>query len=107
MKTSKRKRRTFETQQKATAVLSIWTERRTATEVCRDMGVSWALVNQWQNQAMEGMIAGLEPKKKQHEVELNARLTKLIEKSIINRNGTLAGLQQRLAAIQKGKPKKA
>lgn len=106
MKTSKRVRRTFEAQQKATAVLSIWTERRTATEVCRDMGVSWALLNQWQNQAMEGMISGLEPKKNQRDVALNARLRKLIEKSISNRSGKLAGLEERLAAIQRGKNKK-
>lgn len=107
MKTSKRKRRTFDPQQKATAVLSIWTERRTATEVCRDMDVSWALVNQWQNQAMEGMISGLEPKKNQRDVALNARLSKLMEKSISNRTGKLAKLEERLATIQRGKSKKA
>ena len=105
MKTSKRKRRTFDPQQKVTAVLSIWTKRRTAAEMCRDMGVSWALLNQWQNQALEGMISGLEPKKNQREVALNARLGKLIERSISNRSNKLAGLELRLAAIQRGKNK--
>ena len=106
MKTAKVNRRSFEVQQKITAVLSVWTERRTTAQLCREMSISSNLLNQWQNQAMEGMISGLEPKKNQRDVALNARLRKLIEKSISNRSGKLAGLEERLAAIQRGKNKK-
>ena len=103
MKAARKTRRTFDPQQKITAVLSIWTERRTTSEVCREMDVSYSLLDRWQNQAMEGMLTALEPKKKQRDVALNARLTKLIEKNITSRSGKLAKLEERLETIQRGR----
>lgn len=48
-------------QQKAQAVLEVWTERRTPAEICRTLGIRWAILNQWQKRAMEGMLQALEP----------------------------------------------
>ena len=52
MKTAKRSRRVFDPQQKITAVLSIWSERRTTAQVCQEMEISPALLGQWQNLAI-------------------------------------------------------
>ena len=49
MKTTQRPRRIFEPQQKITAVLSIWTERRTSAQVCQELSISPTLLGQWQN----------------------------------------------------------
>jgi transposase-like protein len=64
MKTSQRTRRVFEPQQKITAVLSIWSERRTSAQVCQEMDISPTLLGQWQNLAIEGMLKALDPTKK-------------------------------------------
>lgn len=98
MKKAKRNRRSFAPQQKITAVLSVWTERRTTAEMCRELSVSPALLNQWQNQAMEGMLTALSPKRCEQQPVLNARLTRLIEKSLPD---PTAKLQKRLKAIEK------
>jgi transposase-like protein len=98
MKTARRSRRSFEAHQKITAVLSIWTERRTISQVCRDMSVSHALLDRWQNQAMEGMLAALSAKKPEKPAALNARLTRLIEKKLPD---PTVKLEKRLKAIQK------
>src|SRR4030042_1009769 len=52
----------YTAQQKCRAVLSVWTERRKPGEVCREMGVGWSLLNQWQDRAMEGMLLALQPR---------------------------------------------
>ena len=61
------------------------------------MSVSWTLVDRWQNQAMEAMIAALSPKKKEEPKQLNPRLQQLIDK---NTQGTLVKLERRLKQIQ-------
>jgi transposase-like protein len=52
----------YSAQEKAQAVLSVWTERASASEVCRQLRVSWITVQQWQERAMEGMLQALEPR---------------------------------------------
>jgi len=47
---------------KCRAVLAVWTERRPAAAVCRELGVSAALFSQWQDRALAGMLAALEPR---------------------------------------------
>jgi len=100
MKTARRTRRRFEPQQKITAVLSVWTERRTITQTCQELSISPALLNQWQNQAMEGMLTALSPKKDDQPAVLPQRLEKLIERSLPD---PTAKLQKRLKAIEKSK----
>jgi len=100
MKTAKRPRRIFDPQQKITAVLSIWSERRTSAQVCQEMEISPALLGQWQNLAIEGMLKALDPKTKDPLPPLNHRLTRLIEKKLAAPSGKL---EKRLRSIQKSK----
>lgn len=100
MKTTKRSRRIFDPQQKITAVLSIWTERRTTAQVCQEMEISPTLLGQWQNLAIEGMLKALDPSKKDPLPPLNHRLTRLIEKKLAGPNRKLT---QRLKAVQNQK----
>jgi transposase-like protein len=100
MKTTKGPRRIFEPQQKITAVLSIWTERRTTAQMCQEMDISQALLGQWQNLAIEGMLKALDPKKKDPLPPLNHRLSRLIEKKL---SGPGMKLEKRLKTIQQAK----
>ena len=92
------KRRSFSPQEKITAVLSVWTERRTTTQMCRELSISSSLLSQWQNQAMEGMLTALSPKKPDRQAPLNPRLARLIQKNLAD---PTAKLERRLAAVQK------
>jgi len=86
-------------QQKCRAVLSVWTERRKPGEVCRELGVAWNLLNQWQDRAMEGMLMALQPRVPvEKEVALTPRLTVLLERK--SKGGTIKGLERRLAKLQ-------
>jgi transposase-like protein len=100
MKAPKQHRRIFDPQQKITAVLSIWTERRTSAQICQELDISPNLLGQWQNLAIEGMLKSLDPTKKDPVPPLNQRLSRLIEKKL---NGSEQKLEARLKAIQKTK----
>ena len=100
MKTRKQPRRIFDPQQKITAVLSVWTQRRTTAQICQEMDISPALLGQWQNLAIEGMLKALDPKKKDPVPPLNHRLSRLIEKKLAGPGGKL---EKRLKTIQKAK----
>ena len=45
------------------AVLAVWTERRKASALCRELGVSAASFSQWQDRALCGMLEALEPRR--------------------------------------------
>jgi len=96
----KRPRRIFVPQQKITAVLSIWTERRTTAQICQELSISPTLLGQWQNLAIEGMLKALDPTKRDPLPPLNHRLTRLIEKKLVGPNRKL---EKRLKAVQKTK----
>ena len=98
MNTAKQARRIFDRQQKITAVLSIWTERRTTAQLCQEMDISPSLLGQWQNLAIEGMLKALDPKKKDPVAPLNRRLSRLIEKKM---SGPEGSLEKRLKSLQK------
>jgi transposase-like protein len=100
MNTIRTPRRSFEPQQKITAVLSIWSERRTTAQLCQEMDISPALLGQWQNLAIEGMLRALDPKQKDPLPPINHRLARLIEKKL---GGATGKLEKRLRAIQKTK----
>ena len=95
-----KQRRSFDPHQKITAVLSVWTERRTATQMCRELSISSNLLNQWQNQAMEAMVTALSPKRPKRPEALSPRLNRLLEKSLPD---PTAKLQKRLRAIEQAK----
>jgi len=96
-----RVRRTFTVQEKLKAVLSVWTERRTGTEICREMNLHWGLLDRWQNQAMEGMLSALEQKKAERSPALNGRLARLLEKKLSSRKDGLVKLEERLETVQR------
>jgi len=87
-------------EERCRAVLSVWTERRKPGEVCRELGVTWNLLNQWQDQAMEGMLLALQPRVSVEKVvALNPRLAVLLERK--SKGGEMKGLERRLARLQR------
>ena len=86
-------------EQKCRAVLSVWTERRKPGEVCRELGVAWTLLSQWQARAMEGMLLALQPRVPVEKgVALNPRLAVLLERK--SKGEAIKGLERRLARLQ-------
>ena len=75
-------RRRFTASEKAHAVLALWTERSSGSEVCKELGTTWNMLNLWQEQAMEGMVQALEPKRSAPcgNTPLNPRLQGLLER---------------------------
>jgi transposase-like protein len=85
-------------EEKCRAVLSVWTERGKPGEVCRELGVSWGILRQWQDRAMEGMLLALQPRVPvERGVALSPRLAVLLKKS---QAGILKGLDKRLKKLQ-------
>ncbi len=90
-------------EEKCQAVLTLWTERRKPGEVCREMGVAWNVLQQWQDRAMEGMLLALQPRVAVEKgVALSPRLAVLLEKK--SRAGLLRGIDKRLKRLQKSIP---
>jgi len=88
-------------EERCRAVLSVWTERRKPGEICRELGVTWNLLNQWQDQAMEGMLLALQPRVSvEKAVALNPRLAVLLERK--SKGGVMKGLERRLVRLQGG-----
>jgi transposase-like protein len=86
-------------EQKCRAVLSVWTERRKPGEICRELGVAWSLLNQWQERAMEGMLLALQPRVPVDKgVALSPRLAVLLERN--SKGGVMKGLERRLTKLQ-------
>ena len=81
---AKRAVRHFSAADKSRAVLTLWTERRSLTELCQEMGVSWNVLNQWQEAAMAGLLQALEPKRKVPcgQTPLATRLQGLLERNL-------------------------
>ena len=85
---------------KCQAVLTLWTERRKPGGICRELGVAWNVLQQWQDRAMEGMLLALQPRVPVEKgVALSPRLAVLLEKK--SRAGLLRGIDQRLKRLQK------
>lgn len=84
-KTKKKSRshRRFSGMEKTQAVLSVWSERRKPSHVCKDLAITWQQLNTWQNKALEAMIEALEPPAPADENQppaLSDRLSKLLHK---------------------------
>ena len=88
-KTAERKaeRRRFTAAEKCRAVLALWTERSSAAELCKELGTTWNMLNLWQEQAMEGMVQSLEPRRAAPcgNTPLNPRLQGLLERKAARR----------------------
>jgi transposase-like protein len=89
-------------EEKCRAVLLVWTERRKPGEVCRELGVDWGVLQQWQDRAMEGMLLALQPRLPvERGVALSPRLAVLLKRS---QGGVMKRLDKRLKRLQ-GDPK--
>ena len=89
----------YSAQQKAQAVLQVWTERCKRSEICRELKINWTTFEQWQQRAMEGMLQALEPRTNLASgAALSPRLLSLLQK----RQSTAKAekLSQRLEQIQ-------
>ena len=96
-------RRQFTGMEKAKAVLSIWAERRKPAEICKEMDIRWAHLNNWQNRALAGMLEALEANKETEKVPaLGERLRKLLDRQMDAKEHHHSRLQQRLVKIQQG-----
>ena len=85
-------------EEKCRAVLLVWTERRKPGEVCRELGVAWGILKQWQDRAMEGMLLALQPRVQvERGVALSPRLVVLLKKS---QAGVMKRLDKRLKKLQ-------
>jgi transposase-like protein len=102
-----RRRRTpagvnFSAEEKAQAVLAVWTEKARSSEVCRQMSVNWITFNHWQQRAMEGMLQALESRVNLAKGEaLSPRLQSLLNKR--QRAMTTTQMSARLEKIQQGR----
>jgi hypothetical protein len=104
MKKAKKQYRTFSAMEKVKAVLSVWAERRKPSEACKELGIKWAHLNHWQNQALAGMLKGLEgrsAKDKKSIPALGSRLQTLLEKNMSHSEKAQEKLDRRLNVIQK------
>ena len=90
---------TYSAQEKAEAVLAVWTERCKAAEVCRQMQINQMTFQHWQQRAMEGMLQALESRVNLANGEaLNPRLRTLLQKQ--HRAKSAAKMSARLEQIQ-------
>lgn len=99
---AKKPRRVHSARVKCEAVLAIWAQTRKPMEVCRELGIKWASLNQWQNCAMAAMLAALEPragKDPEQPRALGPKLEKLLERTE-RRTKRMNRLEKRLETIQ-------
>jgi transposase-like protein len=88
-------------EEKCRAVLSVRTKRRKRGEVCRELGVTWNLLSQRQDQAMKGMLLALQPRvSEDNGVTLNPRLAVLLERR--SKGGEMKGVERRSPRILGG-----
>ena len=89
--------------EKCRAVLSIWTERRKPSAICREMQVPWMVLAQWQKRAMEGMLQALEPRVSLDKgPALSPRLQSMLEKKRLSLL-TSSRLEKTLAKAQEAR----
>lgn len=88
------------------AVLSVWSESRRPTQVCRDLGINWAVLSGWQNRALEGMLRALAPKPDRAEkpLALNPGLEQRLARKMAMTTAKAGRLQQRLKAVETASP---
>jgi transposase-like protein len=98
----KKEPKVYNAHQRAQAVLTVWTERRRPAEVCRQLGINSTLLAQWQERAMAGMVAALQPQcrsEQQLGPALTTKLERLLARQALVAEGKLAKLEKRLAKL--------
>lgn len=84
---ARKPRKSYNARVKVQTVLLLWNGQRKASEICREMAISWGVLSQWQERAMEGMLAYLEPKcREEHRnTSLTGRLKELLDRKATER----------------------
>ncbi|MDY7029857.1 MAG: hypothetical protein SVR04_16315, partial [Spirochaetota bacterium] len=89
------------------AVLSVWSECRTPSQICQSLDIKWAVLQNWEQRALKGMMKALQPRKKQAPGPmLSDRLMKLLKKKEEKEGVLEHRLEKRLAKIQESKSEK-
>ena len=81
----RRQQRMYSAKEKSQAVLALWSGRRSASAVMKEMGVPWGMLNGWEKRAINGMLTALDPTWKQPEegqLKLPGRLERLMEQTL-------------------------
>ena len=98
---SRRKRTpapSYSAEEKAQAVLAVWTDRARPAEICRQLGITWISFSQWQERAMEGMLQALQGRVNLANGQaLSPRLQALLQK---RQPGASQRLRHRLENLQ-------
>lgn len=104
--TGRRDRKVYSAQEKCQAVLSMWTQNRKPGSITKELGISWTLLNHWQQVAMQGMLTALSPRLESEEKSsiLPPKLQKLLETQLLKKQ---TKLEKRLQKLQEAvKPQK-
>jgi transposase-like protein len=51
----------FSAQEKAQAVLALWSGRRSTSALTKELQVPWGVLNFWEQRALSGMLTALDP----------------------------------------------
>ncbi len=84
------------------AVLGLWLEKRTVEQVCRELGVTRKVLQQWQERAMEGMLRALQPREGQEDERgpaISPKVKRLLDRKAMEQEGRLPRLTKRLASV--------
>lgn len=81
----RRQLRAFSAKEKSQAVLALWSGRRNASALMKELGIPWGVLNFWEKRALTGMLTALDPTWKQPEegqFSLPPRLERLMEQTM-------------------------
>jgi transposase-like protein len=103
---TRKPRRSYNARVKAQTVLLLWNGHRKASEICREMAISWGLLSQWQERAMEGMLAYLEPKCREgsRNPSLTGRLKELLDRKATERGSLSSPSRAKEKPLDQEKP---
>ena len=94
----------YSAQQRAQAVLSIWTERRRPAEVCQELAIRPAVLYSWEERALAAMLKALEPQTRlEPRPALSPKLERLLARQALQQKGRMAKLEKRLTKLQEPK----
>jgi len=81
----KRRAKMHSAKEKSQAVLSLWSGRRNASSLMKELGVAWGVLNSWEKRALTGMLTALDPTWKQPEegpLGLPSRVERLMAQTL-------------------------
>ncbi len=95
----------FTAQQRAQAVLALWTERRRPRELCQELAITPKVLSYWETRALSGMLRALEPQSPPDPgPALSPKLERLLARQALKRQGRMAKLEKRLVKLQEKTP---